>query len=139
MRKRRRGGGDEAEVNMTPMLDIVFILLIFFIVTATFLDEDGIVLFSPPPPEDIPPPESSTQTILIQVNEQDQIFLNQRSIQPGGVTRAVSSQMAENGGLSAVAIEPHPDASHGIVTGVFDDALAANPAGVVLQKPEDRN
>ena len=49
-RGRRNAQGDEAEVNMTPMLDIVFIMLIFFIVTATFLDETGIDLTQPPPP-----------------------------------------------------------------------------------------
>jgi len=38
-RGRRKAGGDDAEVDMTPMLDIVFIMLIFFIVTATFLDD----------------------------------------------------------------------------------------------------
>ena len=42
MRKRTKRREDAAEVNMTPMLDIVFILLIFFIVTATFLNEEGI-------------------------------------------------------------------------------------------------
>ncbi len=41
MRKKRRGA-DEAEINMTPMLDIVFILLIFFIVTTSFVKEFGI-------------------------------------------------------------------------------------------------
>jgi len=38
MRRRRNKASDEAEVDMTPMLDIVFIMLIFFIVTATFLE-----------------------------------------------------------------------------------------------------
>jgi len=42
MRRRRNKTSDEAEVDMTPMLDIVFIMLIFFIVTATFLDERGL-------------------------------------------------------------------------------------------------
>jgi len=50
MRRRRNKTSDEAEVDMTPMLDIVFIMLIFFIVTATFLDERGIDLTQPPPP-----------------------------------------------------------------------------------------
>jgi len=52
MRRRRNKTSDEAEVDMTPMLDIVFIMLIFFIVTATFLDERGIDLTQPPPPPD---------------------------------------------------------------------------------------
>jgi len=47
-RTYRRHMADEADVNMTPMLDIVFIMLIFFIVTATFLDESGLNLEVPP-------------------------------------------------------------------------------------------
>ena len=42
MSRRVRHGGDDADVNITPLLDIVFIMLIFFIVTATFVYEDGI-------------------------------------------------------------------------------------------------
>ena len=42
MRKRATHQSDAADVNITPLLDIVFILLIFFIVTATFLREQGI-------------------------------------------------------------------------------------------------
>jgi biopolymer transport protein ExbD len=42
MRRKVKRGSDNADVDMTPMLDIVFILLIFFIVTATFLQEQGI-------------------------------------------------------------------------------------------------
>jgi len=41
-RLNRLSHEDQGEVNMTPMLDIVFILLIFFIVTAVFLDERGL-------------------------------------------------------------------------------------------------
>jgi len=66
-RARRTQGGDEGEVDMTPMLDIVFIMLIFFIVTATFLDETGVDLTQPPPPpdSDIPPPDSQAITVYV--------------------------------------------------------------------------
>ena len=59
-RGRRNAQADEAEVDMTPMLDIVFIMLIFFIVTATFLDERGVDLTQPPRPR----PISRRQIIL---------------------------------------------------------------------------
>ena len=64
-RGRRKTQGDEAEVNMTPMLDIVFIMLIFFIVTATFLDEKGVDLTQPPPPPDSDVPSKSTPAITV--------------------------------------------------------------------------
>jgi len=71
-RSRRTQRSDDGDVDMTPMLDIVFIMLIFFIVTATFLDEEGINLTQPPPPPDsdnTPPPENPAITIY--VNAQD--------------------------------------------------------------------
>jgi len=39
--KRRSSGDDESDINLTPMLDVVFIMLIFFIVTATFIKQPG--------------------------------------------------------------------------------------------------
>ena len=71
-RNRRNSQPDEADVDMTPMLDIVFIMLIFFIVTATFLDEDGIDLTQPPPPPDTTPPKDNTPAITVYVNETNQ-------------------------------------------------------------------
>ena len=48
MRKRRRDSAqDESEVNLTPMLDVVFIMLIFFIVTASFVKESGFEISRP--------------------------------------------------------------------------------------------
>ncbi len=138
MRTRRRTTGGEAEVNMTPMLDIVFILLIFFIVTATFLQEEGKSMIGPPQPEDENPPESQNETILIQVDANDRIFINARITDVARVTANVQKQIAENGGQSAVLIESHPDSSHGVVTQVFDQSQQANPAGVVVKKPETR-
>ena len=49
MRRRLRGNADETEVNITPLLDIVFIMLIFFIVTATFVSEQGLTPNLPEP------------------------------------------------------------------------------------------
>ena len=53
--KRRRQSADEAEINITPMLDIVFIMLIFFIVTTSFVKEDGLEVSRPSntPPKEI--------------------------------------------------------------------------------------
>ena len=48
MRRRRAREVEESEVNLTPMLDVVFIMLIFFIVTASFVKESGIDISRPP-------------------------------------------------------------------------------------------
>lgn len=90
MRRRLTSGGEqEAEVNITPLLDIVFILLIFFIVTATFLQERGIGLISPqdtPPEEETRPPP----TLLLSVQEDGFVRVDDlRVIDPRSVAPVV--------------------------------------------------
>ena len=81
MRKFSKGE-EEAEVNMTPMLDIVFIMLIFFIVTATFTKESGIEINKPEDnntQNDPPPPDDETRAIAFVIDEGNRIshdFLN---------------------------------------------------------------
>ena len=55
---KRRTDQDENEIDMTPMLDVVFIMLIFFIVTASFVNEVGLGV-NRPPTTDQPPPNLS--------------------------------------------------------------------------------
>jgi biopolymer transport protein ExbD len=53
--KRKHSTQDEAEINITPMLDIVFIMLIFFIVTTSFVKEKGLEVSRPSnsPPKEV--------------------------------------------------------------------------------------
>lgn len=134
MKKRLRRGSDSADVNMTPMLDIVFILLIFFIVTATFLQEEGIQMLSPPS-EDNPENSQTAESILIQIDENNTVFINGRLTDVARVTAAVQRQNVDNGGKSAVVIQPDPDTQHGTVVSVYDAALSARVVGVVVREP----
>ena len=68
---------DEEGVNMTPMLDIVFILLIFFIVTAVFLDEDGID-FTQAKGDNSPTPPVAAISIVIDAS--DKITVEGRTV-----------------------------------------------------------
>ena len=67
MRRRRSSGQDEAEVDLTPMLDVVFIMLIFFIVTASFVKEVGLELNKPDSGE-APKTVTENENILIPVS-----------------------------------------------------------------------
>jgi len=103
MRKgRRKSGGDEAEVNMTPMLDIVFIMLIFFIVTATFLDEKGVDLTQPPPPPDTDIPSKSTPAITVYVDERDQCSVDGSRTTCDRVALRVERLLADKPGASVI-------------------------------------
>ncbi len=138
MRRRLRRAQDSADVNMTPMLDIVFILLIFFIVTATFLQENGVEMIQPQSDEQ---PENPTNapSILVTVDANNFVFINNRMVDVARVTAGIQRQMVDNraAGRSAVVIRSHVDAHHGIVTRVFDAANASGAVGVVVREPED--
>ena len=69
---------EEAEINMTPMLDIVFIMLIFFIVTASFVRESGLDVNKPPP--DQQEQKQDKKNILIQIDANDRVFVNLRPV-----------------------------------------------------------
>ncbi|MGD2133974.1 MAG: biopolymer transporter ExbD [Maricaulaceae bacterium] len=135
MRKRLRRQEAGAEVNMTPMLDIVFILLIFFIVTATILQEEGLQMIAPPSDEQ-QQNEQQAESILVQIDDTNSIFVNGRLTDPARLSAAIQRQNVDNGGNSAVVIQPHPDAEHGVVTRAYDSAsIAGLPA--IIRKPEE--
>jgi len=133
MRRRTRRGNDQADVNMTPMLDIVFILLIFFIVTATFLTEEGVDL-RPPPDSDEPPETDAPPPILVSIDNDNNVFVNQERTSALRVLAAVSRIRAEQPD-SAVVISPQDEAEHGLVVEMLDE-LRANSIAVIITRPE---
>lgn len=122
MRRRSKRGNDQAEVNMTPMLDIVFILLIFFIVTAVFTQEQGIGLEPPPPPTTSPPTDDPT--IIIYINGDNLIRVDGRVTDVSSVQANIQRLIAENP-ESAVIIQADRDAESGVVINVRDQAYSA--------------
>ena len=133
MRRRSQSrGNDQADVNMTPMLDIVFILLIFFIVTATFLQEQGIDMR--PPPDSDNPPEESNPVILVQVDDENRVFVNQDATSALRVLAAVSRIRAEQPN-SAVLIEVSDEAEHGTIVSILDE-MRANSIPVSISRAD---
>ncbi|MEQ8406479.1 MAG: biopolymer transporter ExbD [Oceanicaulis sp.] len=134
MRRKTRRGNDNADVNMTPMLDIVFILLIFFIVTATFLQEEGIDLTPPPDSDEEAPPDAPTP-ILVQLTDENRVFVNQDPTSAGRVMAAISRIRAESPN-SPVVIEVFDDAEHGTLVMIMDE-LRANNIPASFTRPDD--
>ena len=131
MRKRAVRTNDEADVNITPLLDIVFILLIFFIVTATFLREKGIDVRTPEDNEDqedvTPPP-----ALLLAVQEDGFVRVNNiRVIDPGSVKPVVQEFIArEPNGV--VLVSAAPESESGIAVQVMDQAKSGGAPAVSL-------
>ena len=78
MRRRLSRDREEAEINITPMLDIVFIMLIFFIVTTSFVSEFGIDVNRPinAPVQE----QDQEEVIAVRIDENDQIFILMESL-----------------------------------------------------------
>ena len=125
MRRFRHFNSDDSsssEINISPLIDVVFILLIFFIVTTVFVDEAGV---------DVNKPRAATaqdlekNSILIAVTANGQVYQGGRDIGVGGV-RSVVAALLESDEATPVIIQGDTDASHGIIVKVID---AANLAG----------
>ncbi len=135
MRRSHVQQEEEAEINITPMLDIVFIMLIFFIVTATFVRETGI---------DVTRPDADTAQqqqrppILIAISEQGEIWFDKRRIDIRAVRANVERALAENpeGGVVIIA---DTKSETGILVEVMDEArLAGAPSVSIASEREDR-
>ena len=106
---------EDAELNMTPMLDVVFILLIFFIVTSVFVKTPGIDPFKP---------EADTAAewqpgILIAVNSQNEIWIDKRPYDLADVRPIITAMRDENPKAEAIIIADK-DAEVGISMGLQD-------------------
>ena len=114
---------EESEIDLTPMLDVVFIMLIFFIVTASFVSEDGFRTNRPPeapPTEDIPTEKNATFI----VTETDEIWLDGRRIDVRSVRANVERILAENP-QATVTVRAHELATAGIYIGITDQSIEA--------------
>ncbi|MCZ0952095.1 MAG: biopolymer transporter ExbD [Proteobacteria bacterium] len=86
---------EENEINLTPMLDVVFIMLIFFIVTASFLREAG--LDTNRPDQDQPVTTQNEEgAILVIIDDTDDIWIDNRIIDPRAVRPNIQRLHAEN-------------------------------------------
>ncbi len=83
----------DGSVDLTPMLDVVFIMLIFFIVTAVFIREPGPEVLRPEAETDV---QQSRIAVLIAVTEDDEVYIDQRQIDPNAVRAIVERMRAEN-------------------------------------------
>ncbi len=128
-RRRNRGGSDEeSEVNLTPMLDVVFIMLIFFIVTASFVKESGIDVNRP----DAQTAEMQAQgNILVAISASGQIWIDKRQVDPRALRANIERLKAENP-EGAVIIQADTNSKHGLLVQVMDAARLAGVANVSI-------
>ena len=123
MRRRKAIIGDETEeIDLTPMLDVVFIMLIFFIVTATFVKEIGIDVNSPDKNQNVK--DADKQSIVVQITNRDRIRIRGRDVDFRAVRANIERLHAENPD-APVVVQPHPDSTTEIMIHVMDSARQA--------------
>jgi len=115
---------EESEINLTPMLDVVFIMLIFFIVTASFVREAGIDVNRPDAPMTESKPEDSN--ILVRITATDEIWIDRRLVDPRAIRANIERLAAENPDGSVV-IQANNRSTNKTLVQVMD---ASRQAGV---------
>lgn len=137
-KRNRQEEADKADIDLTPMLDVVFIMLIFFIVTASFVKEQTINVNVPDPNQaETPPNPDSPESILIVVSSQNEITMDGRRIDLRAVRSLVAQKKAESP-ESSVIVRAHEDSSAETYVGIADAAYAAKAGGVSLVPFNDK-
>ncbi len=93
MRRIRNKQEEDAKIDITPMLDVVFIMLIFFIVTASFIKESGVRVEKPEAETAIKKPKA---TILLAIDRNNEIWLDKNNIDPRAIKATIGRLRAEN-------------------------------------------
>ncbi|WP_299313037.1 biopolymer transporter ExbD [uncultured Halomonas sp.] len=116
MRRRRLGpdDGDASEVNLTPMLDVVFIMLIFFIVTTSFIKESGVEIQRPESSAASPQPDAQ---VMVAITPEGAVWVDGRPVDAHRVGGEVAALVSGDGG---VVIQADRDATTGLLIEVMD-------------------
>ncbi len=113
----------ESPIDLTPMLDVVFILLIFFIVTASFVKESGIEINKPEAQTAV---KRELANIFIAINEHDEIWIDKRRVDVRALRAIIERLHAENP-QSSIVIQADKQSTNEKLVNVMD---AARQAGI---------
>ena len=124
---------EDSDINLTPMLDVVFIMLIFFIVTATFIKQPGAEVRRPDAETDLQKP---TVSVLVAIDAAGNIWIDKKKVDEVGVQAYIERLHTENpkGGL---VIQADRDATYGKLKAVLDAARGADISEVAISTEKD--
>ncbi len=124
---------EELEINLTPMLDIVFIMLIFFIVTAVFVKEAGVQVDKPLA---VMAQEQPKVSILIAITANNEVWVNRKEVDVKSVRSIVEKLHSENP-KGTVSVQADEKAKAGITLEVMKAVRAAGVPQVSISALED--
>ncbi len=130
-RKKRQGSGrgrdNESDINLTPMLDVVFILLIFFIVTAQFIKEPGVPILRP----DVDNKASvKPLAILIAIDKNSDIYIDKQKVNPTEVGFMIR-EMRNDNPRGEVVVQTDVDAEAQVMVDVMEAINKIDGATVI--------
>ncbi len=128
MRRQIMMQEEDSDVNLTPMLDMVFIMLIFFIVTASFVKEAGIDVTRPGAVNATAKPQA---TIFIAITKEGQVWIDKRQVDVRAVSANIERLLAENPKASVV-VQADVDSKNGILVQVLDQAKMAEVENISI-------
>lgn len=121
MARRTKRESEEAAIDLTPMLDVVFIMLIFFIVTTSFVKEAGIDVNRPKAAKATGKP---TATIFVAIRANGEVWLDKRAVDVERVGAQIEKMLAESP-TDTVIVQADKEAKHGVVVSVMDQIKLA--------------
>ena len=124
-RSRKTKGAGSVDINLSPMIDCIFILLIFFIVTTVFVDEPGIEVKKP---QTASAQALDKNSILIAISDKDQVYYGGEEIGIAGVRPRIQRILTTQ--ESDVIIQADSSASHGVFAKVYGEAKAAGAKSI---------
>ena len=118
---RFSGREEKSEINLTPMLDVVFIMLIFFIVTATFIKEPGTDILRP---EALTAEVKPTVSVLVGINAANEIWIDKKRVDVRSVRANLERLIAENP-KGCLVVQADAGAKNELLMEVLNDARGA--------------
>lgn len=128
MARRTRRESEEAAIDLTPMLDVVFIMLIFFIVTTSFVKEAGVDVNRPKASQAKSKPSA---TIFLAIRANGEVWLDKRAVDVERVGAQIEKMLAESP-TDTVIVQADKESKHGVVVSVMDQIKLAGIEKIVI-------
>lgn len=130
--KLREESNEQVDINLSPMIDCIFILLIFFILTTVFVEETGIRVNKPNATNAVSLEKNS---VLIAITDQNKVFYGGNEIGISGVRTIV--EQALNSTESSVIIQADRHSTHDTFSEVYSEAKAAGAERIQFSTKQD--
>ena len=130
MRKKSFSGSQKGDdVDISPLIDMVFILLIFFIVTTVFIDERGFETPGNSPAAD--PPEEESEPVIFRITRDGNIMFEDSQVSIGAIRRTIINRSQRD--PVPVIVEVEKGSRSGLALRVYDEALIAGANSTTLK------